>query len=93
MPKIYAPANPPTDSLFSNQYQFDASLAGNIAIGNIWDDYSGKAVDVAIFDQGIDFSHKDLSGEAANGHFDSVKGRPGQPPLGLLSRPSDRLPA
>src|SRR5262245_54782948 len=43
------------------RYDLAAATHG-INVIPVWDDYSGAGVDVAVFDQGIDFFHNDLIG-------------------------------
>ena len=47
----------PTDPLFYQQWHLP--MLGNIR--RVWDDYTGRGVTVAIYDDGLQFSHPDLA--------------------------------
>jgi predicted GNAT family acetyltransferase len=60
MSKQFNPAVPPVDEFFTGknpfdakQYQFDPANTGHINTGNIWDDFRGKGLDVAVFAEAI----------------------------------------
>ncbi len=48
----------PTDPLYAQQWHF--KLLGDIE--KIWDDYDGSGVTVAVYDEGVEYTHPDLSG-------------------------------
>jgi len=47
----------PTDPLYNSQWHF--AMLGDIE--TIWDDYTGRGVNVGVYDDGIDYNHEDLS--------------------------------
>jgi Ca2+-binding RTX toxin-like protein len=47
----------PTDPLFGSQWHFP--LIGDIQ--TIWDEYTGAGVHVAVYDDGVDYTHEDLA--------------------------------
>jgi len=56
----------PTDPLFGSQWHFP--LLGDIE--TIWDEYTGVGVNVAVYDDGVDYTHEDLAGNYdASLHF------------------------
>lgn len=56
----------PTDPLYADQWQF--GLMGDIE--KIWDDYDGSGVTVAVYDEGVEYTHEDLDGNYdASMHF------------------------
>jgi Ca2+-binding RTX toxin-like protein len=48
----------PTDPLFRSQWHF--GLMGDIR--RIWDEYAGRSVTVAVYDDGVQYTHPDLDG-------------------------------
>ena len=58
----------PTDSLVSSQWHLNntgqtGGTAGiDINVSAVWDDYTGAGVSVAVYDDGVDFTHSDLDG-------------------------------
>jgi len=58
----------PTDSLFSSQWhlkntgQTGGTAGIDINVTPVWDDYTGAGVSVAVYDDGVDFTHSDLDG-------------------------------
>ncbi|MGK9170770.1 S8 family serine peptidase [Inquilinus limosus] len=70
----------PTDPLYAQQWHLTG--AWGIHPGNIWDDYTGAGVVVAVHDQGIDFSHADLNGNIDTAHsFNAYTGGAGGAPV------------
>lgn len=79
----YAPASSatPTDTLFTQQWYLQAGTAG-VNVLPAWADYTGKGVKIAIFDQGIDYTHPDLDGNyIAAGSINTVTNATGGYPL------------
>lgn len=57
----------PTDPLFSLQWHFD--FLGDIQ--TIWDEYSGAGVTVAVYDDGVEYTHEDLDDNYdSSAHFE-----------------------
>ncbi|MGK9232264.1 S8 family serine peptidase [Inquilinus limosus] len=70
----------PTDPLYSLQ----SYLTGDwgINLGDVWDEYTGDGVVVAVHDQGIDFDHPDLDDNLdTDRSFNAWTGGPGGMPL------------
>lgn len=58
----------PTDPLFASQWHFP--LIGDIE--SIWDEYTGAGVHVAVYDDGVQYTHPDLAANYdASMHFES----------------------
>ena len=56
----------PTDPLYADQWHFD--LLGDIE--KVWNDYDGSGVTVAVYDEGVQYTHEDLDGNYdASMHF------------------------
>ena len=55
----------PNDPLYSQQWHLNGTYGINVA--GVWDDYTGRNVRVAVYDQGIDATNPDLSS-----NFDAV---------------------
>jgi len=56
----------PSDPLFSQQWHL--SMLGDI--GRVWRDYTGAGVAVAVYDDGVQFTHEDIAANYdASGHF------------------------
>ncbi len=55
----------PSDPLFSSQWHLNGTFGINIA--DVWNEYTGRGVRVAVYDQGIDPNHPDLT------HFDAAQ--------------------
>ncbi|MFB2552922.1 S8 family serine peptidase [Ensifer soli] len=56
----------PTDPLYAQQWHF--GLMGNIA--RVWDEYTGRGVSVAVYDDGLQYDHPDLAANYdASKHF------------------------
>ena len=56
----------PTDPLYADQWHF--SLIGNIE--KVWEDYDGTGVTVVVYDEGVEYTHEDLSANYdASMHF------------------------
>ncbi|MGO1078018.1 S8 family serine peptidase [Inquilinus sp. CA228] len=71
----------PTDPLFAQQWHLTG--AWGINLGNIWDEFTGNGVVVAVHDQGIDFAHPDLNNNIDTAHsFNAETGGPGGAPVG-----------
>ncbi|HHI82101.1 MAG TPA: hypothetical protein ENJ99_03015, partial [Rhizobiales bacterium] len=51
----------PSDSQFGNQWHLNNASGPDINVTGIWDDYTGAGVDLAVIDDGFDFTHGDLS--------------------------------
>eukprot|EP01031_Cornospumella_fuschlensis_P053043 gene53043-64799_t len=61
----------PTDPLFAQQWHLP--MIGNIR--KIWDEYTGVGVTVAVYDDGVQFTHADLAANynaAAHFRFNGV---------------------
>lgn len=70
----------PTDPLYAQQWHLTGQWG--IHLGNIWDQYTGSGIAVAVHDQGIDFSHSDLNGNLDAAHsFNASTGGAGGAPL------------
>ncbi|WP_225768322.1 S8 family serine peptidase [Inquilinus sp. Marseille-Q2685] len=69
----------PTDPLYAQQWHLTGQWGINL--GNLWDEYAGAGVVVAVHDQGIDFAHPDLNGNIDTTHsFNAYTGGPGGAP-------------
>ncbi|MGK9232498.1 S8 family serine peptidase [Inquilinus limosus] len=70
----------PTDPLYAQQWHLTG--AWGINLGNIWDEYTGDGVVVAVHDQGIDFGHADLNDNIDTAHsFNAYTGGSGGAPV------------
>ncbi|WP_052119841.1 S8 family serine peptidase [Inquilinus limosus] len=70
----------PTDPLYAQQWHLTGPWG--IHLGNIWDEYTGAGVVVAVHDQGIDFSHSDLNDNIDSAHsFNASTGGSGGAPV------------
>ncbi|OWJ65590.1 S8 family serine peptidase [Inquilinus limosus] len=70
----------PTDPLYAQQWHLTGQWG--IHLGNIWDEYTGAGVVVAVHDQGIDFSHSDLNDNIDSAHsFNASTGGSGGAPV------------
>ena len=49
------------EPLFGAQWHLASALGFDINIGNVWDDYTGAGIHVAVIDTGIDPNHPDLN--------------------------------
>ncbi|MBO9422760.1 S8 family serine peptidase [Labrenzia sp. R4_2] len=54
----------PTDPLFINQWYLRNTTAGefDLNIVDVWDDYTGTGITIAVIDDGVEATHPDLSG-------------------------------
>jgi len=54
----------PTDPLFSDQWHLRNTASGefDLNVVDVWDDYTGSGVFVAVMDDGVEFDHPDLDG-------------------------------
>ncbi|MGO4723170.1 MULTISPECIES: S8 family serine peptidase [unclassified Inquilinus] len=69
----------PTDPLYAQQWHLTGPWGINL--GNIWDEFTGDGVVVAVHDQGIDFSHPDLNDNIDTAHsFNAYTGGAGGAP-------------
>ncbi len=48
----------PTDPLYNSQWHFN--LIGDIE--TVWDEYDGSGITVAVYDDGVEYTHEDLAG-------------------------------
>ncbi len=55
----------PSDPLYSSQWHLHGTYGINVA--GVWNEYTGQGVRVAVYDQGIDPNHPDLT------HFDAAR--------------------
>jgi len=70
----------PTDPLYAQQWHLTG--AWGINLGNIWDEFTGNGVVVAVHDQGIDFAHPDLNDNLDTAHsFNASTGGAGGAPV------------
>ncbi|MFE0754849.1 S8 family serine peptidase [Inquilinus sp. NPDC058860] len=70
----------PTDPLYAQQWHLTG--AWGINLGNLWDEYTGVGVVVAVHDQGIDFAHPDLNENIDTAHsFNASTGGAGGAPM------------
>ncbi|HEY9345286.1 MAG TPA: S8 family serine peptidase, partial [Inquilinus sp.] len=70
----------PTDPLYAQQWHLTG--AWGINLGNIWDEFTGNGVAVAVHDQGIDFAHPDLNDNLDTAHsFNASTGGTGGAPV------------
>ena len=70
----------PTDPLYAQQWHLTG--AWGINLGNIWDEFTGNGVVVAVHDQGIDFAHPDLNDNLDTAHsFNAATGGTGGAPV------------
>ena len=70
----------PTDPLYAQQWHLTG--AWGINLGNIWDEFTGTGVVVAVHDQGIDFAHPDLNDNLDTTHsFNAATGGAGGAPV------------
>jgi subtilisin-like proprotein convertase family protein len=70
----------PTDPLYAQQWHLTG--AWGINLGNLWDEFTGNGVVVAVHDQGIAFNHTDLDGNLDTAHsFNAATGGAGGAPV------------
>ncbi|MDA1072828.1 MAG: S8 family serine peptidase, partial [Proteobacteria bacterium] len=50
------------EPLFAHQWHLGSPTGFDINLGNVWDDYTGAGIHVAVIDTGIDPTHPDLDG-------------------------------
>ncbi|WP_319467580.1 S8 family serine peptidase [uncultured Pseudodesulfovibrio sp.] len=64
------------DPLFSQQWYIQNTSGGvDLNVVNVWDDYTGKGIKVGICDNGVEYTHPDLSANYLLGQgYNSVKG-------------------
>jgi subtilisin-like proprotein convertase family protein len=67
----------PNDTLFTTQWHLRNTGQGSGRVGvdanvvDVWDDFKGSGIQIAVVDDGVDFAHPDLSpNRAATGHYD-----------------------
>lgn len=53
----------PTDNLFTSQWYLNPNSPLNLGVTDIWNDYTGAGVKIAIIDDGFDLNHVDLIGQ------------------------------
>jgi len=51
------------DPLFRNQWHL-ATQGVNLSMGNTWDTYTGRGINIAVVDDGLDVAHEDFAGNA-----------------------------
>lgn len=51
------------DPLFRNQWHL-APLGVNLSMGNTWDSLTGRGINIAVVDDGLDVAHEDFAGNA-----------------------------
>ncbi|WP_342236726.1 S8 family serine peptidase [Inquilinus sp. OTU3971] len=70
----------PTDPLYAQQWHLTGPWGINL--GNLWDEFTGNGVVVAVHDQGIDFAHPDLNDNLDTAHsFNASTGGTGGAPV------------
>jgi subtilase family serine protease/subtilisin family serine protease len=73
---------PVNDPLFRNQWHL-ATEGVNLSMGNTWDTYTGRGINIAVVDDGLDVAHEDFAGNAyplgANYHRNFRGGPPEDP--------------
>lgn len=70
------------DPLFRNQWHL-ATQGVNLSMGNTWDTYTGRGINIAVVDDGLDVAHEDFAGNTyplgANYHRNFRGGPPNDP--------------
>ncbi len=61
--KKQALARQVNDPLFQNQWHL-ATQGVNLSMGNTWDTYTGRGINIAVVDDGLDVAHEDFAGNA-----------------------------
>ena len=52
------------DPLFTNQWHLSATAPKNLNMTNTWDTFTGKGINIAVVDDGLDIRHEDLVASA-----------------------------
>lgn len=55
---------PVNDPLYPNQWHLQPGAPMNLNMGNTWDTLTGKGINIAVVDDGLDIGHEDLSPSA-----------------------------
>ncbi len=50
----------PTDPLYKKQWHINNTTVADINVSQVWKEYRGKGIKIAVVDTGIDIKHKDL---------------------------------
>jgi subtilisin-like proprotein convertase family protein len=82
----------PNDTLFSTQWHLRNTGQGSGRVGvdanvvDVWDDFKGSGIQIAVVDDGVDFAHPDLlPNRAATGHYNWNDGDPNEPSPGTAA--------
>src|SRR5690349_8071625 len=69
---VAEPALVPSDTLYSSQWHLNGTWGINVP--QVWDDYTGQGIRVAVYDEGIDWNHVDLAGRVDQSlSYDTVR--------------------
>ncbi|MGE0717866.1 MAG: S8 family serine peptidase, partial [Alphaproteobacteria bacterium] len=58
---VAQPALVPSDTLYSSQWHLNGTWGINVQ--QVWDEYTGQGIRVAVYDEGIDWTHADLAAQ------------------------------
>lgn len=74
---------PVNDPLFANQWHLAGTAGPNLQMNAAWDSVTGKGINVAVVDDGLEVAHEDLAGNAyplsSNNHKNYGSGTPNDP--------------
>ena len=74
---------PVNDPLFANQWHLAGTAGPNLQMNASWDSVTGKGINVAVVDDGLEVAHEDLAGNAyplsSNNHKNYGSGTPNDP--------------
>ena len=52
------------DTLYANQWHLQDAAPKNLSMGNTWDSVTGKGINIAVVDDGLEVKHEDLAGSS-----------------------------
>ena len=62
----------PSDTLYGSQWHLNGTWGINVQ--QVWDEYTGQGIRVAVYDEGIDWTHADLATQVDQSlSFDAVR--------------------
>ena len=71
-PAVPEPALVPSDTLYGSQWHLNGTWGINVQ--QVWDEYTGQGIRVAVYDEGIDWTHSDLASRVDQSlSFDAVR--------------------